>query len=207
MASQDLAQATAAEAAKTDVGLRLGTVASSSSAGVMVSVSGGLVGPAATVSSYIPAVGDTVAIVRQDSSWLILGGSAPVPNGLTNIQGVGTGQVIGAGNTVVSNTTATFVKRSSSTRTLVRILGSGFVSGTAGFAFAFGINVGNLGDQDCGLYFFNTASDHRTFGGEKVFTGLTAGSYSFHAYGRTPGGANTVTIDANDRWSVTLTEY
>lgn len=206
MATTDLADATAAEAAKSNTGLRLGTVVSSSSAGVMVSVSGGTVGPAATVSSYSPAVGDTVAIIRQDSSWLVLGGSAPVPNGLASIQGTGSGQTIGAGNTLINNTTATFVKRANGTRTLARIIGSGWASGGTNFAFGFGVNVGNLGDQDLGLYLFNPGGDHRTFGGERLLTGLLAGTYSFHAYGRTPGGINVVTVDSSDRWSVTLME-
>lgn len=72
--AQDLAQATAAEAAKSDTSMRLATVASvSSSGGVMISINGATVGPAACVSSYVPTVGDNVAVIRQGASWLVLG--------------------------------------------------------------------------------------------------------------------------------------
>lgn len=55
-------------------GMRTATVAAYDGVTVTLSVSGGLVSSGVGVlSTYLPAVGDTVAVFRQDSSWLILG--------------------------------------------------------------------------------------------------------------------------------------
>lgn len=63
-------------------GMRTATIAAVSSTGVTLSVSGGLITAGVGVlGSYSPVVGDTVAVFRQDSSWLILGQSTPVGAG------------------------------------------------------------------------------------------------------------------------------
>ena len=55
-------------------GMRTATIAAVSGSVVTLSVSGGLFSSGVgVVGSYIPAVGDTVAVFRQDSSWLVLG--------------------------------------------------------------------------------------------------------------------------------------
>lgn len=55
-----------------DNALRTGVLYQVDGALVNVLVDGGVV-PAGYVSSYLPRVGDTVALMRQDASWLILG--------------------------------------------------------------------------------------------------------------------------------------
>lgn len=60
-------------------GMRTATVTAVSSTGVTISVSGGQFSSGVgVVTSYAPRVGDTVAVFRQDSSWLILGPTSAV---------------------------------------------------------------------------------------------------------------------------------
>jgi hypothetical protein len=55
-------------------GMRTATVTAVSGSGVTISVAGGKFSSGVGVlTSYAPLVGDTVAVFRQDSSWLILG--------------------------------------------------------------------------------------------------------------------------------------
>lgn len=55
-------------------GMRTATIAAVNGSVVTLSVAGGLITSGVGVlESYIPAVGDTVAVFRQDSSWLVLG--------------------------------------------------------------------------------------------------------------------------------------
>lgn len=60
-------------------GMRTATVVAVSSSGVTISVAGGqFASGVGVVTSYAPVVGDTVAVFRQDSSWLILGPTSSV---------------------------------------------------------------------------------------------------------------------------------
>lgn len=62
-------------------GMRTATITAVSP--VTISVSGGEFSSGVGVlDSYTPAVGDTVAVFRQDSSWLIMGAIAPPAGGL-----------------------------------------------------------------------------------------------------------------------------
>lgn len=55
-------------------GMRTATITAVSSTAITISVSGGqFTAGVGVVTSYVPIVGDTVAVFRQDSSWLILG--------------------------------------------------------------------------------------------------------------------------------------
>lgn len=59
-------------------GMRTATVAAVSGSAVTISINGGLISSGVgVVTSYAPVVGDTVAVFRQDSSWLILGPTTP----------------------------------------------------------------------------------------------------------------------------------
>ena len=58
-------------------GMRTASVAAVSGSTVTLSISGGLISSGVGVlESYTPVVGDTVAVFRQDSSWLVLGSIA-----------------------------------------------------------------------------------------------------------------------------------
>lgn len=60
-------------------GMRTATVTAVSGSRVTISVSGGTFSSGVgVVTSYAPIVGDTVAVFRQDSSWLILGPTSAV---------------------------------------------------------------------------------------------------------------------------------
>jgi len=60
-------------------GMRTGVIAAVSGSAVTISVAGGqFTAGVGVVTSYAPIVGDTVAVFRQDSSWLILGPVSPV---------------------------------------------------------------------------------------------------------------------------------
>ncbi|WP_328902281.1 hypothetical protein OHR86_22330 [Streptomyces sp. NBC_00441] len=77
--------------------VRTGTVASAT-AGSAVVVVGGTSFPASFISPYQPAAGDLVSVIRQDSSWQILGriagaGSSLVTNGSFEQSEVGTSPV------------------------------------------------------------------------------------------------------------------
>jgi hypothetical protein len=70
----DLAKATDDRAGQELNTLRTAVVSSVLGSGcVMVKMNGGVVGPYATLTSYTGAVGDTVAVMRSDSTWLVLG--------------------------------------------------------------------------------------------------------------------------------------
>lgn len=64
-------------------GMRTATVAAVSGSDLTISVAGGqFTEGVGVVTSYTPIVGDTVAVFRQDSSWLVLGPVSAV-NGWT----------------------------------------------------------------------------------------------------------------------------
>jgi len=59
-------------------GMRTATVTAVSGSAVTISVAGGrFTAGVGVLTSYAPLVGDTVAVFRQDSSWLILGPASP----------------------------------------------------------------------------------------------------------------------------------
>lgn len=78
-----LAKAVAASPPPADSGMRTGVVASINSAGTGVTVTmNGATVPSTSgqylpcLSSYLPRVGDVVALFRQDSSWIVLGATS-----------------------------------------------------------------------------------------------------------------------------------
>jgi hypothetical protein len=69
--------------------MRTATVAAVSGSAVTLSINGGTFSAGVGVlTSYAPVVGDSVAVFRQDSSWLILG-PASAANGWTRFSGLG----------------------------------------------------------------------------------------------------------------------
>jgi hypothetical protein len=60
-------------------GMRTATITAVSGSAITISVAGGSFSDGVgVVTSYAPRVGDTVAVFRQDSSWLILGTTSAV---------------------------------------------------------------------------------------------------------------------------------
>lgn len=63
-------------------GMRTATIVAVSGTAVTISVSGGqFTAGVGVLTSYVPNVGDVVAVFRQDSSWLILGPTTASPVG------------------------------------------------------------------------------------------------------------------------------
>ncbi len=96
--------------------LRMGTVAEVTARGINVAITGGMIENAAHLSSYNPAVGDPVALIRFQDSWLVL--DRPVgPGTATDLatpgSGLGTtllgGTVLSGTNTTIASSTGALV--------------------------------------------------------------------------------------------------
>lgn len=71
-------------------GMRTATIAAVSDSAITITVAGGnFTEGVGVVTSYVPIVGDTVAVFRQDSSWLILGPTAAVNGGWVRFADLG----------------------------------------------------------------------------------------------------------------------
>lgn len=96
--------------------LRMGVVSAVTSRGINVAITGGLIENAAHLSSYNPAVGDPVALIRFQDSWLVLdrpvGPGTAVDLGSPG-SGVGAtflgGTVLNPTNTTLASSTGAFV--------------------------------------------------------------------------------------------------
>ena len=105
-------------AGKTDdpTALRMGTVVAVTARGIDVAISTGIV-TASHLDSYAPAVGDTVAVVVAQDSWLCLGrtvGTGTPTDNLSPGSGIGPSILDGAvsnggGGTLASSASSTFV--------------------------------------------------------------------------------------------------
>jgi hypothetical protein len=85
--------------------MRTATIAAVSASAVTISIAGGQIASGVGVlGSYVPVVGDTVAVFRQDSSWLILGEVSTVGGGRSWVAGgglSGSSGAVGASETTV----------------------------------------------------------------------------------------------------------
>jgi len=87
-------------------GLRLGTVEVSSTSQLIVNVGGGQVVNPGCLFGWQPAVGATVVLARQDSTWLVLGTvQAPGAGGMFGL----VGKAVSTAGTICLNTTTTFL--------------------------------------------------------------------------------------------------
>lgn len=98
---------------------------------------------------------------------------------------------------------ATIVKRSPTSSLRIRGSVSGYM-GTSGSTTTVGFTVNGV-DRDGGLYFFNAASDHRSWGLDTTdIQGLPAGTYSIQP--RIKVGAFTFNMDNNDQLEFIIEE-
>lgn len=78
-------------------GMRTATIAAVSGSAVTISVAGGSFSSGVgVVGSYVPVVGDTVAVFRQDSSWLVLGDVSAIGGTGSRRVGTASGQADGS---------------------------------------------------------------------------------------------------------------
>lgn len=193
--------------------MRIGVV--SQTAPLMVNVQGGDVITPGVLNYANFAVGDTVALLRQDQSWLVQGVIAPGDMTLATGQASFAGS-IGADTTIFPaytelgvNLTAPWFKRLDSTKVRVDLSMSCYstVASTAVEVLLQLINgVTNPGIGISKLFFFNLANTHMNFGLHTLADGIAAGEYYARVIWRRPSGTGTITTDANDYVSYIVSE-
>lgn len=151
-------------------GMRTATIAAVNGNAVTLSISGGLITSGVGVlDSYTPAVGDVVAVFRQDSSWLVMGAITPPASGMgpRNIQ---TGSLTVAISAAISSVTpVTFPVPFP----VAPVVMTNFESATIFRTATRPINITNVGFQ---VYTFTTEAINQTFSGQPVSWTATARS-------------------------------
>lgn len=180
-----------------------------------VAVRGGTVINPGTIGSYVPGVGDTVQMLRQDATWLILGASASGADATLTTNGFNDDTV--ADTTAVVNYTNVdgvrfdFLKRFNSTRVRVDLDVSCFTSAVTTKA-QFGIDFINTAAtppsprRDLVAMLINTANEHTTLGCHVAFPGFSAALYTVQLLWLRVSGAGTLTINSDDWVSLLVTE-
>lgn len=190
MTSPSLVQAVT-DAMPPDNGIRVGKV--DSLGPFRVNLAGGLI-PAGILNSYVPAVGDQVALIRQDQTWLAIGriGSAdmayPTFANLT---------MDNPSFTITSGSFATFTgsefnlsKASSGSVIESEFQTASFLSVAGNTAIEISIVlVGTPGTFEfvIGRYFQQLAT-HTAWGGSRALAGVPAGDYNCRLRGRRVSG-------------------
>lgn len=178
-----------------------------------VAVRGGAVVMPGVVGSYIAAVGDTVQLIRQNATWLIIGAVASGDDATNTINGFNN-------NTAAATTTNpaytnvnpvrfTFTKRFPGSRVRVDLDVSCFTSAVTTKP-RFGVDFINvpLGSprRDLTEMLINTANEHTTLGCHTTFSGFLAGEYTVQLIWLRVSGAGTLTINSDDWVSLLVSE-
>ena len=196
--------------------VRIGVVAAENP--VIVNVQGALFTDVGVMSGYIPALGDTVALLGQSaisadgSSWLLLGrvasgDAATVVNEVgIHVTGPSPAQTQGGSFANMTGVSLTFTKRSSITRLYFHMLGSGFAQAVNNGGL-WGVSLdGGATTQVAAKQFYNVANSHGALAGSNYISGLAAGTYTvLGRFGRYIGGSN-IAWDDNDDMSLTVRE-
>lgn len=155
---------------------------------------------------YQPSPGDTVVLVRQDSSWLLLGrvdsGSAP-SSGLAVLNTVPPGQQFTtAGYTNVTVGALPFRKARAGSRLLVRVEGSGWAtSGQPLLVIA--VRFSTV-DHEVTRFLYNSTFEHKSWSGSRLIAGEPAGPLTAQVRARV--NSAVVQVDTNDSLSLTVQE-
>lgn len=161
------------------------------------------------------AIGDNVAMLRQEDTWLVFG---PVSTSdLVTITGpVSFSGAIGADTTAsasfsdLGNAQRTFVKRFENTRLRMDFSASCYTTAVntgVEFGLQMLINVAGAGVVSTGpAMLINTANEHTMMANFAYVSGVTAGTYSIRPLWRRTSGAGTLTTDANDWMSYAVQE-
>lgn len=191
---------------------RTGTVISFDDGELVVQVAGGAIAQAGYLASYLPIVGDVVALILQRSTWLALGKIADQTPTAPPVVFTTNGVHVAPG-TEFSNSTAwksiggtsfAFTKQAPTTRLFVTMSGSGYCDAIAD-AIEFGVQLGAT-DYSIAFHFFNIAGCHFTTSGSDFLVGVPAAVYGVQPRFRRAAGGGTVRMDFNDRISVSVTE-
>ncbi len=185
--------------------LRIGTV--SQVAPLTISIQGGDVITPGVLFAANFSVGDVVAALRQDSTWLILGPVATsdldVITGPVSFAGAtGGDSTASASFSELGNAQQTFVKRFQNTRLRVDFAASCFttaVNTAVEFGLQLLINSSGGGLVSTGpAMLINNANEHLMMTNFSFLSGVSAGTYSIRPLWRRTSGAGTLTTDAND---------
>lgn len=193
--------------------LVLGIVASINP--LVVNVRGGTVNEPGTLGSYLPGVGDSVQMLRQDATWLILGASGSSADATDSIASFGANTpaatTAGAGYSNVTGARLDFVKRFESTRVRVDAAVGSFVTTNPNTKPRFGFDFINMSGGasvrvDMMEQTINPVSTHTTIAGHALFSGIGAGTYDVQLLWLRVSGTGTLNINADDWVSFTVEE-
>jgi hypothetical protein len=177
-----------------------------------VSVRGGIVTRSLGVlGSYVPAVGDTVQMLRQDATWLILGSGGTGADASLTTAGfnddTAAATTVNAAYSNINPVRFDFMKRFATTGVRVDLSVSCYTT-TAATKPRFGLDFINAPSirRDVMEMLINTANEHTMISAQTVFSGFPAGTYTVQLLWLRVAGAGTLTINADDWVSLLVTE-
>lgn len=179
-----------------------------------VDIRGGAV-PVGVAGSYIPAIGDTVAVLRQGGTYLALGANAPgvdATNTVNGFNGIPTGDTTtSAAYTNFDTVSFMFTKRFNSTAVRIDYVVSCYTVGAVDTKPQFGIDFVDqttlaVYRYDIFSMLINPISTHTPMSAVAKITGLPAGVYEAQAIWLRASGAGTLTVDSNDWVSLMASE-
>lgn len=180
-----------------------------------VNVRGGTVVNPGTLGSYVPGVGDTVQMLRQDATWLVLGASGSGADATLTTAGFNDDSI--ADTTAAVNYTNVdgvrfdFLKRFNSTRVRVDLSVSCYTTAVT-TKVQFGCDFINVTATppsprvDLAAMLINTANEHTMISSSAVFSGFGAALYAVQLLWLRVSGAGTLTINSDDWVSLLVTE-
>lgn len=194
-----------------DTGLRVGKVETITPTGLTVSVSGQIV-KCGYVNPGALAVGQPVAILRGAASWLVLGqvsALSPPSSAVSVLNAVVTpttnSTAVYASIPTTPTTGVTFTKFSASSLLKVELHCTFFTS-AGGCGVEFGVLCNAIDTTVAMIHPGLTAGVHQQCSGVAALTGVPPGVQTIVPRFRINGGAGTITINADDRVSLAVTE-
>lgn len=193
-----------------DDNMRVGIV--TQAAPLIVNVQGGEVRTPGVLAGANFAVNDTVSLLRQNQSWLVLGtvssSNTTSVSGASGVNGyTGNDTTSSAGFSTLGTSTAPFVKRLAGTKVKIEFAASCY-STVASTAVEYAVRITGpvtLTAVTSGL-FINNINEHLFAAGTALLTGAPAGSYVADPLWRRVSGTGVLTTDAGDWISYVLTE-
>lgn len=196
-----------------DNNVRVGTV--TQVAPLIVNVQGGGVVSPGILFGATYAVGQTVALIRQDQSWLVMGPIAagdlsPVTGPVSFAGAIGGDSTASASFSELGSVRSTFIKRFEGTKLRFDLSVSCFTT-AVNTAVEFGLQA-LVSTSGAGLVatgpamLINTANEHTMMSSFAFLSGVSAGPFEVRPLWRRTAGAGTLTTDANDWVSYAVQE-
>lgn len=176
-----------------------------------ISYRGGKVS-ATYLSSYAPAVGATVAIVVQGSSFLVLGalGSLANKNSVWTVSASTTNTANPAYGVLTGTPNFQWTKYSSVSFAKFTVNASCYCQ-TSNSSVGWGIRItsntsGASADYDVALQSFNSTLFHLNASNTRLVSGVAADSYTVYPIWKRAGGTGTITQDSGDQYGFSAEE-